>query len=303
LLFVFILLALSFAHQLELALREAKAREAEAAETVSQAERARALAQDLISMGPAPHPFSVAACLERAAAGALRVRAVPTEAEARLSLYLDADAASIEWFESGSASLGPGPCAVARGIGPCLEQAFGHPALGASAEFRLRVFVEGHTDALPVRGGGFPTNWELSGARAAAVVRGFLVPDPRRADCSAEPGPAGALEARSAAGRLEVVSVGLADRRPAWKRLCDGAAAGAVCGCLLAEGGDASACAGPLIAAGVPAELQPADRLVAWANAPGLDDPDGRRRLLRRVDLRFEVVPTEALEPVDPSDG
>lgn len=36
-----------------------------------------------------------------------------------------------------------------------------------------RVIVEGHTDNLPIRSTVFPSNWELSAARAAAVVRFF----------------------------------------------------------------------------------------------------------------------------------
>lgn len=38
----------------------------------------------------------------------------------------------------------------------------------------FRVAVEGHTDARPILGGIYPSNWELSGARAARVVRLFL---------------------------------------------------------------------------------------------------------------------------------
>ena len=37
-----------------------------------------------------------------------------------------------------------------------------------------RVIVEGHTDSRPITGGVYPSNWELSGARAARVVRLFL---------------------------------------------------------------------------------------------------------------------------------
>lgn len=33
------------------------------------------------------------------------------------------------------------------------------------------VEVHGHTDSIPIRGGPYPSNWELAGARAASVVR------------------------------------------------------------------------------------------------------------------------------------
>lgn len=36
------------------------------------------------------------------------------------------------------------------------------------------VIVEGHTDNQPINTSNFPSNWELSGARAASVVRFFL---------------------------------------------------------------------------------------------------------------------------------
>lgn len=42
----------------------------------------------------------------------------------------------------------------------------------AATKYRLRV--EGHTDNQPIKSEIFPSNWELSGARAAAVAR-FLI--------------------------------------------------------------------------------------------------------------------------------
>ena len=43
------------------------------------------------------------------------------------------------------------------------------------AEGKLyQIVVEGHTDSRPVVAGSFPSNWELSGARASRVVRFFL---------------------------------------------------------------------------------------------------------------------------------
>lgn len=37
-----------------------------------------------------------------------------------------------------------------------------------------RIIVTGHTDDLPIRTAQFPSNWELSAARAGSVIRNFL---------------------------------------------------------------------------------------------------------------------------------
>lgn len=39
---------------------------------------------------------------------------------------------------------------------------------------QFKIVVEGHTDSRPVLAGTFPSNWELSGARASRVVRLFI---------------------------------------------------------------------------------------------------------------------------------
>ncbi len=53
---------------------------------------------------------------------------------------------------------------------------------GTLAEFPNAVRIEGHTDNLPINTEQFPSNWELSAARAAAVLRFFQEHglDPRR---------------------------------------------------------------------------------------------------------------------------
>ncbi len=48
---------------------------------------------------------------------------------------------------------------------------------GPIREARLPVLVEGHTDDLPTHGGRYPSNWELSTARATAVVRYLIETD------------------------------------------------------------------------------------------------------------------------------
>jgi chemotaxis protein MotB len=50
------------------------------------------------------------------------------------------------------------------------------------AQVDYPLAVEGHTDNTPIRTEQFPSNWELSAARAASVVRLFVETgiDPRR---------------------------------------------------------------------------------------------------------------------------
>lgn len=62
-------------------------------------------------------------------------------------------------FAQGSAALDPGARKLLAGVADLAQRSGG------------TVVVEGHTDDVPVRGGAFPSNWELAGARAGAVVR------------------------------------------------------------------------------------------------------------------------------------
>ena len=66
-------------------------------------------------------------------------------------------------FDSGLAELKPAATPVLSKVADILRQERVH-----------QVMVEGHTDTVPIAGSVFPTNWELSTARASRVVR-FMI--------------------------------------------------------------------------------------------------------------------------------
>jgi chemotaxis protein MotB len=66
-------------------------------------------------------------------------------------------------FDSGAADLKPEAIPVLSKVAEIVAR-----------EGKHQVMVEGHTDPVPIHGSVFPTNWELSTARASRVVR-FLI--------------------------------------------------------------------------------------------------------------------------------
>jgi chemotaxis protein MotB len=66
------------------------------------------------------------------------------------------------FFDSGSAQLKPEALGILDKIAVILAGELTHP-----------IVVEGNTDSQPISGAQYPSNWELSGARAASVVRDF----------------------------------------------------------------------------------------------------------------------------------
>ncbi|HTN22851.1 MAG TPA: flagellar motor protein MotB [Solirubrobacteraceae bacterium] len=66
-------------------------------------------------------------------------------------------------FPSGSATLEPSATGLLTAISRLLVTEVRHP-----------IVVEGHTDSRPIHSALFPTNWELSTARATQVVRYFV---------------------------------------------------------------------------------------------------------------------------------
>jgi len=65
------------------------------------------------------------------------------------------------FFSIGSAKLNPGTVNVLESLVGLIEM------------FPNDIIIEGHTDTVPVRGGAFHSNWELSIARAVGVVNFF----------------------------------------------------------------------------------------------------------------------------------
>jgi chemotaxis protein MotB len=66
-------------------------------------------------------------------------------------------------FDSGAAQIKPAGMDLLSHLAPLLRHQKSHD-----------VHVEGHTDDVPIRGSGYPSNWELSTARASAVVRALI---------------------------------------------------------------------------------------------------------------------------------
>jgi chemotaxis protein MotB len=64
------------------------------------------------------------------------------------------------FFDSGSAVINPGAFGTLDQIGDILSTEGRHP-----------IEVEGHTDNRPIATSQYPSNWQLSGARAGAVVQ------------------------------------------------------------------------------------------------------------------------------------
>jgi chemotaxis protein MotB len=85
-------------------------------------------------------------------------------------------------FASGQATLNPKADSLLHEIGGLLNLANTHP-----------IDVEGNTDDVPIQSAAYPSNWELSTARASTVVR-FL--------------------AASGVGASRLTAIGYADQRP-----------------------------------------------------------------------------------------
>ena len=69
------------------------------------------------------------------------------------------------FFKSGAAELSPRMEEILATIGPTLKKL---------ADAEHDIIVEGHTDDIPIHNTQFPSNWELSTARATSVVQHLI---------------------------------------------------------------------------------------------------------------------------------
>jgi chemotaxis protein MotB len=84
------------------------------------------------------------------------------QADVRVQLNADGVLVDIKdaiLFDTGSAQLKSSGLEVLKKLEPLIN------------DFDNDIVVEGHTDNVPISGGQYPTNWELSAARALSVVR------------------------------------------------------------------------------------------------------------------------------------
>jgi chemotaxis protein MotB len=112
-----------------------------------------------MSSGDAAALESVAQEVERAMAGLIEQDLIVVR---RHGLWVEVEIRTDILFPSGVATLSPGALNVLEQLAATL------------APFPNPIRVEGHTDNRPINTQSFPSNWELSAARAASVVHLFV---------------------------------------------------------------------------------------------------------------------------------
>lgn len=257
----------------------------------------------------------VAGCLEKES-GELHVRPVVDARSRTLSVYIEPVAINrtiVEWFPGCSAALSPSTDDVVGRVRGCLADEI--PQL--KGQYSVQLTLEGHTDARNTDGCAalFPSNWELSGSRAGAVLRRLLCED---GSCQRPESvqQAETLKALTTDQRdLQIIAAGRAASRPALHALCAEQWRGAevdadldreICAMVQERAqpeADTAAINAKILSrlqgalGGFAGPLPSVDAaLVAWANDPrcmGSDKDACRDRLgrMRRVDMRVDLRP------------
>lgn len=99
---------------------------------------------------------AIAGSLSQVMAGMINQGLVSVN-QAKRGVVIDISASSL--FRTGDAVLQPGTLEVLRQVAAVLSKE-DHP-----------IEIEGHTDDIPIATAQFPSNWELSSARASSVAR------------------------------------------------------------------------------------------------------------------------------------
>jgi hypothetical protein len=306
-LFVFVITTFWFALRLAVEQQRLTAQKADAAAEVDRLKRADAVAADLVEKDGKPGLLT--ACLTDGGV----LKAEGERAAKRVSLYpkrtasvlRGAGGVEVGWFGECSASLAGDLDPAVQKVRECIASVL----VPRDTDYRVKVMLEGHTDALPVAGDcrkQFPSNWELSGARAAAVTRAVL---------GSEVGAGGRenpVRSEMDAGNLQVLAVGMGDSVAAWKAICRAPGLepldSEVCRVMKESANDPVRASAELERAGVsscPSDLPGAHSLQpllrTWANWCGESGwASAKRERLRRVDLRIEFEPWEAVRPDPP---
>jgi flagellar motor protein MotB len=298
-LFVFIITTFWFAWKLATEQEKAKAAQEVAEQETKKIQNAQEVAQNLTKKG---EPDSLLDCLRATGAGELD--AIPQSAEARVLLYLRGGEL---WFATGERTLTARHHEPLARVRTCIDKLIALQEPGKRLDpYRLRVYLEGHTDAVPIDNPDI-TNWELSAMRATSVLRTVVE------------GSTVIREAQSI-GSVELLAVGMADRQPAWRRICDDAKEKQE----FTDRADRSVCdhADEGFNKAAIKELQtqpamfafdeqcrptqrdlgaaPADLIRWWANRcvdPSNGQKNPRLELLRRVDIRLELTPLQTEKP------
>jgi chemotaxis protein MotB len=145
--------------------------------------------------------------LTRIARGMPGAHAIPADGVLRLNADLLFEQNKADLSSAGHDALGKLARLLQREL-PCrVAESPGLPCNGARMPILEAVYIEGHTDRLPVRSGKYRDNWELSSARAIAAFRALTN---YGSDSQKSP-----LEALRNARKENVIGVsGYADTRP-----------------------------------------------------------------------------------------
>jgi flagellar motor protein MotB len=230
--------------------------------------------------------------------------------ESSISLFIEPKMLQVvEWFEQGSSSVSLEASQVLSHLRSCISR----DILRVSSTYTVVLTLEGHTDAQGISRSlqaRFPSNWELSGARASAALRRLLCLDE---SCNHSESVFAKVLHDLMLNRddLQIIAAGRADTQPAWQAICDqelnvGSITpdldDKVC-TILNESNvlvERNAAVLKVIQEGLGLSITEFDiALRTWANTPlcmygsqrlNLECQD-RLRKMRRVDLRISVRP------------